>query len=74
MNNFVVYYKIIPILNYLVTFLKLTKPRLLSVHKSRMSIFGHTASVRRHASTYDSRSKHTHKGSMSIFVIKLFIY
>jgi hypothetical protein len=42
------YYTIIQVLIYLVTFFKLTKLRLLPVHTSRMSIFGHTASVRVH--------------------------
>jgi hypothetical protein len=72
--NFFVYNNIIQVLIYLVTFFNLQNPRLLWVHTSRMSIFGHTACVHSYTYTYDSGSKHAHNGCMSIFVIKLFIY
>jgi len=60
---------IIQVLNNFVTFYKLSKPCLLLVHTSLMSIFGHTAFVRVHASAYDCRSKHAHKGTMSVLSI-----
>jgi len=74
MNIVSIKYNIIHVLNNLVTLYKLSKPRLLLVHTSLMSIFGHTAFVHVRASAYDSRSKHAHKGTMSVFVNKLAIY
>jgi len=43
MNIVSIKYNIIYVLNNLVTFYKLSKPCLLLVHTSLMSIFGHTA-------------------------------
>jgi len=67
-------YNIIHVYNNLVSFYKLSKPRLLLVHASLMSILGHTAFVRVRAPAYDSRSKHAHKGTMSVCVNKLANY
>jgi len=74
MNIVSIKYNIIHVLNNFVTFYKLSKPCLLLVYTSLMSIFGHTAFVRVRASAYDSRSTHAHKGTMSVFVNKLAIY
>jgi len=74
MNIVSIKYNFIHVLNNLVPFYKLSKPRLLLVHTSLMSISGRTAFVRVRASDHDSRSKHAHKGTMSVFVNKLAIY
>jgi len=74
MNIVSIKYYIIQVRNNLVTFYKLSKACLLLVHTSLMSILGHTAFVRVRASAYDSRSKHMHKGTISVFVNKLVIY
>jgi len=53
MNIVSIKYNMIHVLLNLVTFYKLSKPRLLLVHTSLMSIFGHTAFARVRASAYD---------------------
>jgi len=72
MNIVLIKYNIIHVLNNFVKFYKLSNPYLLLVHTSLLFIFGHTAFVRVRASAYDSRSKHAHKGTMSVFVNKFY--